>query len=261
MSGALPERWLAAVRAHADQPPARPRDVLRWRGQAIGSLEAVVQEALPPALYRREGDAVELLGEDLSQVLGQAAQALRAAGLVHAWRDELLAVRDEAGRVLGRVERGVVRQLGIATHAVHLVGLTPDGRHWVQQRSLSKANDPGLWDTLMGGMVPATDSAEQALARETWEEAGLHLAQLQALEHGGRLQTRRPSGQAVAGYVIEWIDWYRCMVPEGVTPANQDGEVEQFLCLAAGELADALLAGDFTHEASLVYAEAGLDRR
>jgi len=26
---------------------------------------------------------------------------------------------------------------------------------WVQQRALDKANDPGLWDTLMGGMVSA----------------------------------------------------------------------------------------------------------
>ena len=73
------------------------------------------------------------------------------------------------------MERAVVRPLGITTFAVHLLA-SPDGRHWVQQRSLTKPNDPGLWDTLMGGMIPASDSMAQALERETWEEAGLRLS-------------------------------------------------------------------------------------
>ena len=36
----------------------------------------------------------------------------------------------------------------------------------------------------MGGMVSAADDLPQALARETWEEAGLRLDQLQALTYG-----------------------------------------------------------------------------
>ena len=74
-------------------------------------------------------------------------------------------------KTIGQVERGAVRPLGIATQAVHLVGHAADGRIWVQQRALNKANDPGLWDTLMGGMVSAADTVATALVRETWEEA------------------------------------------------------------------------------------------
>jgi 8-oxo-dGTP pyrophosphatase MutT (NUDIX family) len=156
------------------------------------------------------------------------------------------------------VERAVVRPLGITTFAVHLVGLSPDGRHWVQQRSLTKANDPGLWDTLMGGMIPATDSLAQALERETWEEAGLKLDQLASLRRCGRISIRRPASEQGAGYVVEHIDWHRCIVPEGLVPVNQDGEVAQFRLMDADEVAALLQRDEFTIEAALILVEAGL---
>jgi len=55
-----------------------------------------------------------------------------------------------------------VRTLGIATQAVHLVGTTPGGSVWVQQRAFDKAVDPGLWDTLMAPDVLARDGAGDA---------------------------------------------------------------------------------------------------
>jgi 8-oxo-dGTP pyrophosphatase MutT (NUDIX family) len=148
--------------------------------------------------------------------------------------------------------------LGITTRAVHLAGLSPDGRHWVQQRSLTKPNDPGLWDTLMGGMIPASDSVEQALERETWEEAGLHIAQLRGLTHGGHVTMRRPTDSGRGGYVVEHIEWYRCVVPDGIAPVNQDGEVAQFSLLAPDEIAARLHRDEFTVEAALVLARCGL---
>lgn len=197
--------------------------------------------------FRIEADA-------LTPALAQLAASLRDAGLAHVWRDEQLPVTTADGRVLGSIERAVVRPLGIPTRAVHLVGWTPDDRQWVQQRSHSKANDPGQWDTLMGGMVPASDSLGQALARETWEEAGLRLDQLQDLRWGGQVHTARPSSAVEGGYIRETIDWYRCTVPAEVEPVNQDGEVQQFRAMPAGELRERLLAGDFTLEAAGVMA-------
>jgi 8-oxo-dGTP pyrophosphatase MutT (NUDIX family) len=238
---------------------------LRWRDATIGSVEPgfLDQIGLQPAPDGRQALQKDELGwllqGELTATLHQLAHALRAAGLSHAWRDEQLAVSDEAGRVLGTVERAVVRPLGIATRAVHLAGISPDGRHWVQQRSLTKPNDPGLWDTLVGGMVPACDSLEQALERETWEEAGLRLGQLRQLAWGGQVTSRGPSGDGGgAGYVIERIDWYRCVVPEQVIPLNQDGEVARFELVAPGQLLERLVAGGFTLEASLILVEAGL---
>lgn len=253
----LPADWRAALRARAHRPPARPRVPLLWQGTAIGSVEPAVVAAVATAPWRLGGDAAHIEAEDLAPALARLALALRGAGLVHGWRDEQLAVRDPQGRVLGAVERGAVRVLGIATHAVHLIGVSPDGRHWVQQRSLTKANDPGLWDTLMGGMVPACDGVQEALARETWEEAGLRLEQLQDLSPGGEVVTRRPSSEAPAGYIVETITWFRCVVPAGVEPRNLDGEVERFELLTPAQLEARLLGDGFTLEAALVLAAAG----
>lgn len=262
----LPTDWIAALRAGADVPPRRPRVPLWWEGIPIGSVEPGFLDQI--GLQPRSGGGLPLQKEErsggwavtgeLTASLARVAFALRDAGLSHVWRDEQLAVTDGAGKTLGTVERAVVRPLGITTFAVHLTAQSPDGRHWVQQRSLTKPNDPGMWDTLMGGMVPASDSLDQALARETWEEAGLRMDQLAGLQWGGRLTTRRPADSTTTGYVVEHIDWYRCVLPEGVVPDNQDGEVEQFSLMPAAEVAGRLLAGEFTTEAALILAACGL---
>ena len=199
----------------------------------------------------------------------QLAHALRDANVGHVaryWRNELLAVNNAQGQRVGQVERGAVRTLGIATHAVHLVGRSVDGRTWVQQRALDKANDPGLWDTLMGGMVSAQDTVQTALARETWEESGLHLDALGAVKYGGRFTVRRPTSKPDdgddydngVGYVVEITDWFECTVPDGTMPVNQDGEVAQFLLLEPDELVARLHRNEFTLEAALVLAALGL---
>jgi 8-oxo-dGTP pyrophosphatase MutT (NUDIX family) len=253
--------WLAALRAGADQPPHRVRVPL-WAGDArIGSVEPDFLRPVPlraglVAQTVRGGEPGWEVGGDLTASLHEIAAALRAAGLAHVWRDEQLAVTDERGRRLGTVERAVVRPLGITTFAVHLVGMSPDGRLWVQQRSLTKANDPGQWDTLMGGMIPASDTLAQALERETWEEAGLRLEQLAGLSRCGRISIRRPTGEQAAGYVVEHVDWYRCVVPHGVVPVNQDGEVAQFELMDSGEVLSRLHRDEFTIEAALVLVEA-----
>ena len=193
---------------------------------------------------------------DVTTSLNLLARALYGAGLAGEWRSEQLAVHDQFDHLKGTVERAAVRPLGIATAAVHLVGQTPDGRHWVQQRSLKKSNDPGLWDTLMGGMVSAADTVETALERETWEEAGLRMSALQDVVHGGRVLTRRPCADGKGtGYVIEDMDWYRCTVPDGVTPVNQDGEVAQFALMGSETLLQAMQRGKFTTEAALILAD------
>lgn len=259
----LDAAWRARLQAAADCPPLRPRVPLAWQGRRIGSVE--------PDLFLRAGlaggplvrwcaaggGAWEVQGE-LTPALAQLAFVLRDRALAHAWRDEQMAVRDAAGALLGTVERAVVRPLAIPTHAVHLVATDPRGWHWVQQRAFDKPTDPGMWDTLVGGLVPARDTRDEALARETWEEAGLRLAQVQGLRHGGRLLTRRPFRELAHGYVVECIDWYACTLPPDVVPVNQDGEVAGFRCMPPPEVEALLLREAFTLDASLVLAAARL---
>ncbi len=258
--------WLRKLRASANAPPLRPRAPL-WAGEsAIGSVEAdfLSQKSLEPLFYGRElllkQEQPSTLGwrllGDVSTSLDQLAKALHSADLGGAWRGEQLAVHDQFGHLKGTVERAAVRPLGISTHAVHLAGSKAGGGHWVQQRALNKSNDPGLLDTLVGGMVSSVDTADTALERETWEEAGLKLNQVQKLTYGGVLTIRKPSPDGNgAGYVVEDIDWYTCTVPDGVVPVNQDGEVEQFQLMTSAEVIAALQRDEFTTEAALILVE------
>lgn len=262
--------WLRVLRAQALQPPLRPRVPL-WAGAAlIGSVEPHFLDKIRPdassgefrLLLKKEHSTISgvtpgwHLKGDVTAGLKLVARALHEAGLAGAWRHEQLAVCDAQGQRLGSVERAAVRPLGIATLAVHLVGQAPDGRFWVQQRAFDKPNDPGKWDTLVGGMVSSTDTVETALARETWEEAGLALNQLQNLARGGVLTIRKPAQDGNgAGYVVEAIDWYTCTLPNGVVPFNQDGEVAQFRLMALAEVIAAIQRDEFTLEAALILAE------
>ena len=266
MSAAPFDAWLAGARQSAQRPPARPRQALVVAGQAVGSVEEGVlsQIGLQRLLEKRcqlskqeldGGTAWHLEAASATDALNALAAALRAHGLCGPWRDEQLAVCNPAGEVIATVERGAVRVLGIATRAVHLVGLAPDGRMWAQKRSLSKPNNPGLWDTLMGGMVSAADSLPQALARETWEEASLRVEALAGVRHGGHVDFSRPSREGGGtGYMVERIDWFRAEVPEGLAPANQDGEVERFDLLPLDTVRAQVAQGLFTLEAGLVIA-------
>jgi 8-oxo-dGTP pyrophosphatase MutT (NUDIX family) len=251
------QAWQARHQQRAMCPPLRPRVPLWWGSSRIGSVE--------PELVKRSGLAAWALlphqgqgeqgwrirGEDLSATLAAIAAALRERELCHVWRNELLAVCDEAGAVLGVVERAATRVLGITTGAVHLAAVDAQGRHWVQRRAFDKPTDPGLWDTLVGGAVPASDTLTHALARETWEEAGLQLAQVRDLRHGGRTWTQRPA-DVPHGYVVEWLEWFTCTLPAGVQPRNQDGEVAEFRCLDAAEVTQRLQSDEFTIDAAQI---------
>lgn len=260
--------WLASARASAQQPPAQPRQALVVAGQVVGSVADGFLRKI--GLQRLMDKRYTLLNQEHSgalawhldvpegattDALNTLAAALRDAGLCGPWRDEQLTVCNLQGEAVGTVERGAVRVLGIATRAVHLVGLAPDGRMWVQKRSMDKPNNPGLWDTLMGGMVSAADTLPQALARETWEEAGLQVDALHALHQGGHVDFSRQSREGGgAGYMLERIDWFSAQVPDGMEPCNQDGEVERFELLPIPVVREQVAQGRFTLEAGLVVA-------
>lgn len=249
--------WLQGLRARADQAPGVARDALlvEASASAIGSVEPLMARrmlaaGLPitptPAGWR-------VTGAPLNAAFACIAEWLRAQGLASAWRNELLSVCDASGAPVGTIERAAVRPLGIATHAVHLVGWAEQGGVWVQQRALDKATDPGQWDTLMGGLMSADEGIADTLARETWEEAGLRVDELRELVAGSRLTVRRP---LIEGYMVEHIHVHEAVIPAQLTPLNQDGEVAAFERLSIADLRKRLRAGLFTLEAALILADA-----
>ena len=248
--------WLSALRLLAAQPPLQPREPLRLSagGPELGSVEpALAQRMAEAGLPLRRVDAGWVVANPADEALQELAHWLHEQGLASRWRDEELAVSDAEGHQHAVIERCAVRPLGITTRAVHLVGRHPDGRFWVQQRAFDKATDPGLWDTLVGGLIAAGESVPQSLERETWEEAGLRLRELDALQPLGRIQIRRPVAE---GYMVEHAMLFQAVVPRSMRPANQDGEVAGFACLEPGALQAGLAAGHFTLEAALIHAHA-----
>src|SRR5690606_694863 len=193
----------------------------------------------------------------INQVLARAALLMRDAGCLRAWRDELLDVVGE-GKTLGVLERAAVRPLGMLTRAVHLNAWTPDGRLWIALRSATKSTDPGLWDTLVGGLAVAGESLDASLLRESQEEAGLlpeHLKRRSRLRIISRMHRRLPEG-----YQVEDVLVSECVLGEDIPMSNQDGEVEEIRAVTIDEAWSLIQEGRFTVEAELVVVE-GLIRR
>ena len=252
--------WMAALAASLNQPAVQNRTPLWLNGQKIGSVANGLLEPMQGSdwsLTRVPTGAEWQIQGAGTPALAGIAQALFVANMGavrEQWRNEQLAVISDTGQPLATVERGIARLLGITTHAVHLLGFSEDGGSWVQQRAWNKSIDPGLWDTMVGGMISAQETLQSALKRETREEAGLDLAALQEVRRGGHFVVQRPNGRdAGIGYVVERIDWFTCVVPDGVAPRNQDGEVAQFALLDVQQLQTRLQANAFTLDAANIF--------
>ena len=182
----------------------------------------------------------------LEVIMAKIAKVLHANGCLRGWRDELLDVYGE-GRRLCVLERAAMRPLGLLTKAVHLNGWSPDGRLWLAKRSDTKATDPGMWDTLVGGLAVAAESLDTSLLRECAEEAGLSPTDLSGrtpLRVVLRMHRRLPEGYQVEDMLVS-----DCVLAEETIPRNQDGEVSEIRLATIEETWSMIEAGEFTHEA------------
>jgi len=257
--------WLRAARLRADAMPLVPRVPLSVAATTpglgahrIGSVEPAIAARMVAARLPIAADAAGYrIAAPAAKSLATIARWLHAERIAAHWRGELLAVVDDEGRNVGAIERGVVRVLGLATEAVHLVGVDARGATWVQKRAATKSTDPGLWDTTMGGQVADGERVGTTLMRETMEEAGIAVAALADLVHVPPIRIRRPVRE---GYMVERIEVFRGVVPDAIDPVNRDGEVERFERLDDAALVERLAAGEFTLEATLILG-AELERR
>jgi isopentenyldiphosphate isomerase len=262
LSAAMDARYRQLAKQIQQLPPVGSRP-LTVSGKVAGWITAKACVAVAGiGGVRIEDEAVHITGpassrRPLNDVLAQVASTLKAAGCLRGWRDELLDVFGE-GRRLGVIERAAVRPLGLLTKAVHLNAWSGDGRLWVARRALTKTTDPGLWDTLVGGLAGAGETLENTLLRESNEEAGLAPADMQRrspLRIILRMHRRLPEG-----YQVEDALASDCILADDAVPANQDGEVSEIRLLDPESVWQMMEAGEFTHEAELVILE-GFKRR
>lgn len=180
-------------------------------------------------------------------------EALRAQGLIVAWRDEPYGVWDERETSHATIERAASRFWGTLTLGAHCNGYVAgaDGRPthlWVAKRSLTKPTDPGKLDNLIGGGVPLGQSPWEALQREAYEEAGLGPDEI-AQATPGRIVALHCD--IPEGLQREHLHVYDLRLPEGRTPQNQDGEVAWHRCWPVHEALAAAADGRFTTDAAL----------
>lgn len=253
--------WPAAVAAQARDAATRVPFVVA--GRRVGSVARAHLAALRawPAHLAIDDAGVTLIAEDRGAALAEMHAALRAQGLIRAWRDETFPLFDPDTREpLALMERAAARFWGTLTLGAHLNGYVAGDddrpeRLWIAQRSFTKPTDPGLFDNLVGGGVPAGQSPFVALVREAGEEAGLAAEPLQAARPGRVLRLHRDIAE---GLQLEDLHAWDLALPRDWQPHNHDGEVAGFRLLPVAD-ALALAAGDtMTVDAALVTLDFGL---
>ncbi|MDQ2186475.1 NUDIX domain-containing protein [Alcaligenaceae bacterium A4P071] len=249
----------AQLNARAQEAPPERAHRLWIGGHVCGWATDAAWDALRhvPGVVAREGalhiGADLAPGAPLNALLADVADTMRQAQCLRGWRNELLDVCTENGEVIGAIERAASRPLALCTRAVHLNAWTPDGQLWIARRAMSKSTDPGMWDTLVGGLVCTGEPLDEALVRECDEEAGLspeHLADRSPLRTILRMHRRLPEG-----YQVEDVLVSDCVLAAHVQPANRDGEVSEIMHVDVDTAIEMVRAGEFTLEAALVIVE------
>lgn len=258
--------WSALQRATQRHPDARTPFCID--AQVVGSVARRHLDALAtfPQLLEITDRAVSLLAAapQRDAALDRVNRALRDRGLIRGWRNETVALPDAGGHTrLASIERAAARFWGTLTYGAHANGFVADatGRPthlWIARRAFDKATDPGLFDNMVGGGVPLSQTPLQTLQREAWEEAGLRAGDWVALTPGGVLCVHRDVAE---GLQHEWLFGFDIELRDDQTPLNQDGEVAAFVKLAVAD-ALALAAGEsMTVDAALVTLDFALRRK
>ena len=92
-------------------------------------------------------------------------------------------VVDEDNRVIGKATREQCHDGSKFLHpVVHVHIFNSEKKLLLQKRKLNKDIQPGKWDTSIGGHIQAGESLENAIKRESLEEAGITI-ELKKLIH------------------------------------------------------------------------------
>ncbi|HAX90777.1 MAG TPA: hypothetical protein DCY07_01015 [Rhodospirillaceae bacterium] len=137
---------------------------------------------------------------------------------------------------LARIDRAAIPWFGCKGFGVHANGFVrkADGIHlWVAKRALDRRIDPGKLDNMIGGGLPMGFTVEENLAKEAYEEAGLDAAIIARAVPVGVLSYQL---EKMKGLRNDCLFVFDLEMPEGVVPANTDGEVESFTLMQAAEV-------------------------
>ncbi len=89
---------------------------------------------------------------------------------------EWFSIVDENNRVIGKATREQCHDGSKLLHpVVHVHIFNSEKKLLLQKRKLNKDIQPGKWDTSIGGHIQASEPLENAITRESFEEAGINI--------------------------------------------------------------------------------------
>ncbi|KAJ8606928.1 hypothetical protein CTAYLR_008625 [Chrysophaeum taylorii] len=185
--------------------------------------------------FRRVGGAVRL-AEELQALdstgrtagVAEATAALRDAGIVRGWRDELVPVAPAFGAEPAfLVERAAYPLLGAKGYGVHVNGFVRDPlRLWVGRRSPTKQTWPGMLDHLVAGHVSHGLSPGETVVKEAGEEAGVEPSLARTARPAGAVSYRGADEEGRLKDDTLFV--YDLELPGNFVPTPVDGEVDSF---------------------------------
>jgi len=188
--------------------------------------------------------------------MAEVTRELARDGVLRHWRDELVGVHHHYGTPeLLRIERGASRHFGITAFGAHVNGFSRQGglvHVWIARRSGNKQVDPGKYDNLVGGRIPAGLTVDETLRKEAWEEAGIAPALLADVNCLGAVRVEYSVPEGLHREILFVHDLW---LPHDFKPANQDGEVSEFSLRPVEEVMEMILRGDFTLDAGAVMVD------
>ena len=80
---------------------------------------------------------------------------------------------NEQDRVIGKATRSEIHKNNLLHRSAHILVFNSNNQLFLQKRSMSKDESPGLWDISSAGHVNTGESYEVSAYRELWEELGI----------------------------------------------------------------------------------------
>lgn len=87
--------------------------------------------------------------------------------------EEIVQIVDRNNLDIDAVPRKIMREKGLIHRASYILVFHPDGRLFVQKRTMTKDVFPGYWDVAAGGVVLAGEGYMKSAQRELAEELGV----------------------------------------------------------------------------------------
>lgn len=88
-------------------------------------------------------------------------------------QDEIYDVVDKMDQVIGQATRREIHQRNLLHRSIHILVFNSRNEVFLQKRSMTKNENPGLWDTSSAGHVDSGETYDDCAHRELWEELGI----------------------------------------------------------------------------------------